>query len=125
LSERDIERGDDCFRGAPGTVDCFGGALGTVDCLGEILGLVSFGRSFRQRSTFFSLELSTYGRDTTLEEGGDGFECDHHMGWFRIVSGGASCTLVLVYVSIRLRETVSEIRSIERFSTADTVQQLP
>ena len=27
--------------------------------------------------------------------------------------GGAACTLVLVYVSIRLRETVSEFRPIE------------
>jgi len=37
--------------------------------------------------------------------------------------GGAARTLVLVYVSIRLRETVSEFRPIERFSTAYTVQQ--
>jgi len=37
----------------------------------------------------------------------DGFECGHHVGWFRVVRGGAACTLVLVYVSIRLR--VSEI----------------
>jgi hypothetical protein len=29
------------------------------------------------------------------------------------VRGGPACTLVLVYVSIRLRETVSEFRSIE------------
>jgi hypothetical protein len=39
---------------------------------------------------------------------GDGFEFGHHVGWFRVVRGGAACTLVLVYVSIRLRETVSE-----------------
>ena len=38
---------------------------------------------------------------------GDGFECGHHVGWFRVVRGGAACTLVLVYVSIRLRESVS------------------
>jgi len=54
---------------------------------------------------------------------GDGFECGHHVGWFRVVRGGAACTLVLVYVSIRLSETVSEFRSIERFRTPGTVQQ--
>jgi len=72
----------------------------------------------------FSVQLGTYARDTAPEECGDGFECGHHVGWFRVESGGAVCTLVLVYVSIRLRETVSEFRSIERFSTADTVQQV-
>jgi len=45
------------------------------------------------------------------------------VGWFRVVRGGAACTLVLVYVSIRLRESVS-FRSIERFRTPDTVQQV-
>jgi hypothetical protein len=35
---------------------------------------------------------------------GDGFECGHHVGWFRVVRGGAACTLVLVYVLIRLSE---------------------
>ena len=45
---------------------------------------------------------------------GLGFEC-----------GGAACTSVLVYVSIRLSETVSEFRSIERFSTEDTGHQTP
>jgi hypothetical protein len=34
-----------------------------------------------------------------------GFECGHHMGWFRVVRGGAACTLVLVYMSIRLSES--------------------
>jgi hypothetical protein len=53
----------------------------------------------------------------------DGFECGHHVGWFRVVGGRAACTLVLVYLSIRLRESV-EFKSKERFSTADTVQQL-
>jgi hypothetical protein len=57
--------------------------------------------------SLFSLEFSTYGRDTALEECGDGFECGHHVGWFRVESGGAACTLVLVYVSIRLSESVS------------------
>jgi len=42
------------------------------------------------------------------------------VGWFRVERGGAACTLVLVYVSIRLSETVSEFRSIERFRTQDT-----
>ena len=36
---------------------------------------------------------------------GDGFECGHHVGWFRVERGGAACTLVLVYVSIRLSES--------------------
>jgi len=49
-----------------------------------------------------------------------GFECGHHVGWLRVERGGAACTLVLVYVSIRLSETVSEFRSIERFRTQDT-----
>jgi hypothetical protein len=46
------------------------------------------------------------------------------VGWFRVERGGAACTLVLVYVSIRLRERVSEFRSIERFSTAVTTQHI-
>jgi len=33
---------------------------------------------------------------------GDGFECGHHVDWFRVERGGAACTLVLVFVSIRL-----------------------
>ena len=36
---------------------------------------------------------------------GDGYECGHHVGWFRAVRGGAACTLVLAYVSIRLRDS--------------------
>jgi len=51
---------------------------------------------------------------------GDGSECGHHVGRLRVVRGGAACTLVLVYVSIRLSERVSEFRSIERFRTQDT-----
>jgi hypothetical protein len=27
---------------------------------------------------------------------GDGLECGHHVGWFRVVRGRAACTLVLV-----------------------------
>jgi len=38
---------------------------------------------------------------------GDGFESGHHEGWFRVEGGRASYNLVLVYVSIRLRESVS------------------
>ena len=39
--------------------------------------------------------------------------CGNHVGWFGNVCSGAACDLVLVYVSIRLKETVSEFRSIE------------
>jgi hypothetical protein len=48
FQERDIERWDNCFGGAPGKVDSFVG----------ILGLVSFGRSFRQSSLcgFFGVQ---------------------------------------------------------------------
>jgi hypothetical protein len=38
----------------------------------------------------FSLEFSTDGRDTALEECGARFECGHHVGWFRVVRGGAA-----------------------------------
>jgi hypothetical protein len=55
--------------------------------------------------SLFSLEFSTYSRDTALEECRYGFECSHHVGWFRVVRGGAACTLVLVYVSNRLSES--------------------
>jgi len=27
---------------------------------------------------------------------GDGFECGHHVSWFRVERGTATCTLVLV-----------------------------
>ena len=45
------------------------------------------------------------------------------MGWFRVESGGAACTLVLVYVSIRLSESVSlgQYREIQQ-SGHDTTQ---
>jgi len=36
---------------------------------------------------------------------GDGFECGHQVGWFRVECGGAACGVVLVYVSIRPRES--------------------
>ena len=38
--------------------------------------------------------------------------------------GRAPCTVVLLYVSIRLREIVSKFTSIERFSTGVMVQQI-
>jgi len=44
------------------------------------------------------------GCQTTIN-GGDGFECSHHVGWCRVERGGAASTLVLVYVSIRLRDS--------------------
>ena len=52
----------------------------------------------------------------------DGFECGHRVGWFRVVRGGAASLLFLCTCQLDL-ETVSEFRSIERFSTADTTQQ--
>jgi len=67
-------------------VHCFGGASG-------------------KPLSLFSLEFSTYDCETTLEECGDEFECGHHLGWFRFECGGATCTSVLVHVSIRLSET--------------------
>jgi hypothetical protein len=38
LQERGIEREDNCFGGAPGTVDCFGRAAGPVDYLAGASG---------------------------------------------------------------------------------------
>ena len=82
--------------GAPGIVNCFGGAPGTVDCSGGASG---------KALSLFSLEFSTYDRDTALEECEDGFECGHHVGWFRVERSGAACTLVVAYVSIRLSKS--------------------
>lgn len=70
-----------------------------------------------------ALEFSTDGLDTALEECVNRFECGQKVGWFRVVSSEATCTLVLMHISIRLRGTVSQIWLIERFSTAVTVQQ--
>jgi len=53
----------------------------------------------------------------------DRFEYGLQVGPYRIERGGAACTLVLVDVSIRLR-VISEFKSIARFSTTDTVQQI-
>ena len=61
---------------------------------------------------------SSSGKDLTFS--GDGFECGHHVGWFKVERGRATCTLVLVYVSIRLRETV-KFSSVKR----DSAQQTP
>jgi len=53
---------------------------------------------------------------------GDGFQCGHHLGWFRVERGRAAlyflCTCQLDLA------TVSEFGSIERFRTPDTVQQV-
>jgi len=78
-----------------------------VDCLGEFLAWGRLGGASGKALSSFSLEFSTYGRDTALEECRYGFECGHHVGWFRVECGGAACTLFLVYVSIRLSESVS------------------
>jgi hypothetical protein len=42
------------------------------------------------------------------------------VGWFRFVCSAAACTIVYVYVSIRLSKTVSKFRSIVRFRTQNT-----
>jgi len=33
------------------------------------------------------------------------FQCNHHIGWFRVEHGSATCTLVLVHVLIQLSES--------------------
>jgi hypothetical protein len=65
----------------------------------------SFGKSFRQPLSLFSLEFRTDGRNTALEEFGDGYECCHQMGKFRVECSVAARTSVLVYVSLRLSES--------------------
>jgi hypothetical protein len=67
-------------------------------------------------SVIVSLEFNIYDRDTTLEECGVRFWCGHHVGWIRVEHGGAACTSVLVHLTIRLRESISEFGSIERYS---------
>jgi hypothetical protein len=62
------------------------------------------GRASGNALSLFSLEFSTYGRDTTLEECGDGFQCGHYVGWFRVESGGAACSIICLYMSIRLSD---------------------
>lgn len=59
-----------------------------------------------------------------VKHGGNVYECTYHVGWFMIECGGAICTLVLVYMSMRLRETVSDFRSRVGFSTAVTVHHV-
>jgi hypothetical protein len=83
----------------------FSGAPGTVVWLGGILDMVSFGRSFRQTLSLIAIEFGTYDRDCTLQVCGDGHECSHHVGQFRIERGGSACTFCLVNVSIRLSES--------------------
>jgi hypothetical protein len=57
------------------------------------------------QATLYLRFRTTYGRDTALEECEGRFECGHHVGWFRVERTRAICTLVLVYVSIRLSES--------------------
>lgn len=45
-----------------------------------------------------------------------------YMGWHKVEHCSVACTLVLVYMSTRLEETVSEFRSIGRLSTMDREQ---
>jgi hypothetical protein len=78
-------------------INCFGGALRTVDCLGGTSG---------KALSLVSLQFSTDNRDTSLEECEDGFQCGHQVGWVRVEHGVATCTLVLVYVSIKLSESL-------------------
>jgi len=106
LQEWGIEREDNCFGGAPGTVDCFGGAAAMIDHLGAASGKLYLGFFWYHPGGVWSW-----------------FQYGYHQDWFRVERGEAACTLVPVYVSIRLRE-ISQFRSIERFSTADTVQQI-
>jgi len=88
-------------------IDLFGGIACTVDFIGGILGLVLFGMSFMQALSLFALQFSTYSHDMTLQQCGEGFQCSNCAGWSRVECGGATCTLVLVYGSIRLRDTCS------------------
>jgi len=82
--------------GTPAMVHCFRGALDTVDILGAAGG--------KALSTW-PLVISTDGCDTAPEYCSDRFEWGQYMSWFWGESGGATCTLVLVYVSIRLRDS--------------------
>ena len=68
---------------------------------------VVLGGASDKELSLFSLEFSTSSCGTALEECGNGFECDHYLGWFMVVCGGAACTLVFLYMVIRLRESVS------------------
>ena len=77
------------------------------------------GASGKAQSSF-SLKFSTYGCDTALEECGDGFECSHHMGWFRVMLSRATSLQFLCTCQLDLVR-VSEFRSIE----TDSVQQTP
>jgi hypothetical protein len=76
--------------------------IGRNSGLGVILG----GASGKELSSF-CFKFSTSSRGTALEECGDGFESNHYVGWFRVICGRAACTLVHVYMVIRLRESVS------------------
>jgi len=83
-----------------------------VDYLGGALG---------KAVSFITLEYSTCGRDTALDEYGEGFECSYHVAWFRVECGGAACTLALVYVLFRLREV--KFSSVKKESAQQTPSQ--
>jgi len=70
----------------------------------EFLAWRCLGGASGKALSSFPLEFSTASQDTTLEECGDGLECSHPVDWSRVLRGGAACTFVLVYLSIRLRE---------------------
>jgi len=78
----------------------------------------SLGGAAGKARSLFSLDISTYVCDTTLQECGERFECRHLRIWFRVMHGRAVYTLVLVYLSIRL----SKFRSMVRLSTVVTAQ---
>jgi hypothetical protein len=67
----------------------FGGDPGTVDCFEAILGLIVW-EELQASSSFVIFGVKHYGRDTALEECGDGFDCGHQVGWFTVVRGGAA-----------------------------------
>jgi hypothetical protein len=71
------------------------------------------------RIVFFG--VSHYGHNTALEECGDEFECGHHLGRIRVVSGGATPLEFLCTCQLDLAR-VSKFRSIKRFSMLDTIQ---
>lgn len=72
------------------------GALGTVDRLVGAAGKPLYS---------FHSDSSTYHGDTALDQCGEAFECDSHVGWFRVECGKAAYTLVLLYMSISVRES--------------------
>jgi len=105
LQERDIEQRDNCFGEAAATVDFCGEAAVMVDHLEEL----------QASSMCVIFRVKHNSGDTSREECGDGFECCHHVRWFRVERGRTACTIVLGYMSIRPRESVSlgQLREIQ------------